>query len=241
MAGIVTSKEKLPELNFLESIFAPMQSNLIHCHSTPNLNDSSPDDEGQSKSLDSDISISGPKPLSTNMPVISIPHEVTERYSRVHSRRKWQNFPLNEQILDLMNETVIVIDHSFQNIFNNVKSVYERSPSTSIARILNTMIGSAPVTGVENYFNDLKQVFLTCDHAVASKVIEIYKWVSTKILSKRSAKAPSEKKIPTIRKMTRDILNYDQNGILKSPEANEGSFSDKFYEVSIPFEEVIEL
>jgi hypothetical protein len=132
--------------------------------------------------------------------------------------RKYKDFPVNEKILNFMTETVIVIDYSFQNILNNIKSVQARCRSASIDRLLNTNIGSNPVTGIENYFNDLTSISLECDYVCASDLSTIYKWVSYNDLFDRPPKAPRERKIPTVRNLERDILYYDQNAILVSPD-----------------------
>jgi hypothetical protein len=152
--------------------------------------------------------------------------------------RIYSDFPVNARILDFITETVLVIDYSFQNIINNIKSVHARCRSESIGRLLNTNIGSNPVTGVENYFNNLRYISLNCDHACASKVTEIYEWVSSKDLFDRPLKAPIPCQIPKIKKLSRDILNYDKNGILVSPDPE---VSGCFGKASIPFSEVIEL
>ena len=116
------------------------------------------------------------KPLPVKEPELSAPAPPTPplRPAEDHNLRKYKYFPVSEQILEYMNETIIVIDHSFQNLFNNVRSVYARSPSPSIARLLNIRIGSNPVTSAENYFADLRRVSLKCDHETASKLAEIY-------------------------------------------------------------------
>jgi hypothetical protein len=134
---------------------------------------------------------------------------VTERQSRVYSRRKFKDFPVNPEILKFMSETVIVIDYSFRNLLNNVKSVWRRCQSASIARLLNTRIGSNPVTGVENWFNDIESISLMCDYSCASKVAKIYELVTSNPLFERPPKAPTEREIPTIAKITKEILNYD--------------------------------
>jgi hypothetical protein len=108
-----------------------------------------------------------------------------------------------------MNETVIVIDYSFQNLINNVKLVWRRCQSTSIARLLNIRIGSNPVTGAENWFNDIESISLMCDYACASKVTKIYELVTSNPLFKRPPKAPTEREIPTIAEISKDILRYD--------------------------------
>jgi hypothetical protein len=188
-----------------------------------------------------DSSISGPKTLPDDKMAVPDPQVLIEERSRLHNLRMYEDFPVNEEILNFMKETIIIIDFSFQNMMNNIKSAEERCHSASIGRLLNTNIGSNPVTGVKNYFNDLTSISLVCHYACASDVTTVYKWVSTNDLYARSPNAPSERDIPTIRKLTRDILNYDKNGILLTPHAHERGCRDKFGKTSIPFVEVIEL
>jgi hypothetical protein len=164
-----------------------------------------------------------------------------ERQSRFRSRRKYRDFPLNPEIMKFMCETVIMIDYSFQNLMNNVKSVWGRCQSTSIARLLNTRIMSNPVKGAKNYFKDIEFISLMCDHACASKLTKIYEQVTSNPLFARPLNAPAKREIPTITKMTQEILKSVQKGSLRSPQANEGSFSAGFYQAKIPFVEVIEL
>jgi hypothetical protein len=145
-----------------------------------------------------------------------------------------------------MSETVILVDYSFQNLLNNVKSVWHRCQSTSIARLLNTKIGSNPVTSAENWFNDIESISLVCDYACASKVAKIYELVTSNPLFERPPKAPTEREIPTIAKITKEILNYDQNGNLGSSHSDQYTFAGEFYQAefyqaNIPFLEVIEL
>jgi hypothetical protein len=160
---------------------------------------------------------------------------VLERQSKIHSRRKWADFPLDPRILDFMSETVIVADYSFQNLVNNVKSVWTRHQSTSIARLLNTKIGSNPVTGAKNWFNNLESISLMCDYACAFKVSKIYEQIDSNPLFERPPKAPTKREIPTIISMAKDIHKYGQNGILGSTDP------DEFYQANIPFVEIIEL
>jgi hypothetical protein len=180
----------------------------------------------QIKSLPGNLQI---KSLPGNLQIESLPGGSMSQFyasqslslspTKFHNLRMYEDLPVNARILDFMTETVLVIDYSFQNIMNNVKSVQARCRSASIGRLLNTNIGSNPVTGVENYFNDLGCISLICDHACAFKVTEIYKWVSSKHIFERPPKAPIRCQIPTIKKLTRDILDYDKNGILLSPDA----------------------
>jgi hypothetical protein len=239
----MTSKEKpsMKNLNLLGTIFPTLQNRSWRGRSQSQAIENSNDDDDGSSWQDLISLLSGKKILQDHCSELSDLPVPIQRFSRVHSMRKWKDFPVNELILDYINERVIVIDFSWQNLMNNVKSVQERSPSTSIARLFNTMIGSNPVTGIENYFNDLGPISLTCDYACALEVTRLYMQVATKILFKRSPKAPAKREIPTIIKMTRDILKYDQNGILRSTQSNNGSPSDNIYQPSIPFVEVIEL
>jgi hypothetical protein len=140
-----------------------------------------------------------------------------------------------------MSETVVLIDYSFQNLQNNVKSVWRRCRSRSIARLLNINIGSNPVTGAENWFNDIEHVSLVSDYACASKVTKIYELVTSNPLFERPSKAPTEREIPTIAKITKDFLSYGWNGDLKSNHTDDFNFSVEFYQAKIPFVEVIEL
>ena len=173
---------------------------------------------------------SPPTVLSHSMPDLCGPPLVKLGSSIDYSLRKWKDFPVDEEILEFMNERVIIIDYSFQNIRNNVKSVQRRSPSRSIANLLDTRIGSNPVTSFENYFNILRPIFLTCDYACAFKIAKIYRQVPSNILQRRPPLAPKKRGIPTITKMAKDIQNHTKTSAETEP-----------YKVSIPFMEVIEL
>jgi hypothetical protein len=124
---------------------------------------------------------------------------------------------------------------------NNVKSVQARCRSASIDRLLKTNIGSNPVTGIENYFNNLECISLQCDYACASDLITIYKWVSSNDLFDRPPNAPSERNIRSVSKLEREILYYDNDGILISPDGKGRGYPEKFGKASIPIVEVIEL
>lgn len=142
------------------------------------VNSNSNEDSSDEKILeDIEGPHSGPKPLPDMKPEVSAPAPPmpTVRPAEEYSLRKYKDFPVNEQILDYMNETIIVIDHSFQNLFNNARSVYARSPSASIGRLLNIRIGSNPVTSAENYFNNPRRISLMCDYECAHKLTVIYK------------------------------------------------------------------
>ena len=56
------------------------------------------------------------------------------------------------------------------------------------------------------------------------------------MLNERPAKAAKKRRINNIKKMAKDILSYDQNGVLKV-----GYQLSEAYQPSIPFGEVIEL
>jgi hypothetical protein len=56
------------------------------------------------------------------------------------------------------------------------------------------------------------------------------------MLNERPAKAAKKRRINTIKKIAKDILSYDHNGILKP-----GYHLPKLYQPSVPFVEVIEL
>jgi hypothetical protein len=173
--------------------------------------------------------------------LISYSWVLPERHSLIHSRRKFLEFPVNREILKFMSETVVLIDYSFQNLQNNVKSVWRRCRSRSIARLLNINIGSNPVTVAENWFNDIERVSLVCDYACASKVTKIYELVTSNPLFERPSKAPTVREIPTIAKITKDFLCYGWNGDLRSNHTDDFNFSVEFYQANIPFVEVIEL
>jgi hypothetical protein len=143
--------------------------------------------------------------------------------------------------LKFLNEIVILADYSFQNLKNNVKSVWRRCQSASIARLLNTSIGSNPVTGAQNWLNDAESISLMCDYACARKVTRIYELVTSNPLFQRPPNAPTEREIPIIAKITKDILRCGQNGNLEPPQASEGGLSGGYYQANIPFVEVIEL
>jgi hypothetical protein len=140
-----------------------------------------------------------------------------------------------------MSEIVILVDYSFQNLQNNVKSVLRRCQSASIAWLLNTSIGSNPVTGAQNWLNDIESISLMCDYACARKVTKIYELVTSNPLFQSPQKALTEREIPTNAKITKDILRCSQSGNLERPQASEVGLSGGFYRANIPFVEVIEL
>jgi hypothetical protein len=227
-------------------MFRTTENNLPQLDNAPQENENANPDHSESHWEDLISQFSQSKLPLDSIPENSDSFVMTERQSRVYSRRKFKDFPVNPQILEFMNETVILVDYSFKNLLNNVKSVWHRCQSKSIARLLNTRIGSNPVTGAENWFNDIESISLKCDYACASKVAKIYELVTSNPLFKRSPKAPSEREIPTIAKITKEILNYDQNWNEGSCHTDEFTFAGEvyqaeFYQANIPFVEVIEL
>jgi hypothetical protein len=236
--SVISGPKSVQDLNSLISAAKSLKED------TPSIScgfvNSNSNEDSSDEKIPQDIerTHSGPKPLPDKKPEVSgpAPPIPTVRPAEEHNLRKYKDFPVNEQIIDYMNETIIVIDHSFQNLFNNVRSVYGRSPSASIGRLLNIRIGSNPVTSAENYFNDPRRISLMCDYECAHKLTVIYDQVGSNMLNERPAKAAKKRRINTIKKIAKDILSYDHNGILKP-----GYHLPEVYQPSIPFVEVIEL
>jgi hypothetical protein len=134
-----------------------------------------------------------------------------------------------------MNERIIIFDYSFQSLSNNLRSAQARSPSPSIARLFNLTHPPNAIIQAKNTFQDLTQISLICDLSNAQKITTIYSKINPNLSQNRDPKSWPTQEIPNITKITKEILRYGQNGILR-----ESRGSEKLYRQEIPFYEVIE-
>jgi hypothetical protein len=135
---------------------------------------------------------------------------------------------------NFIKERIIIFDYSFQSLSNNLRSVQARSPSLSVARLFNLTHPPNAITQAKNTFQDLTQISLTCDLSNAQKITAIHSKINPNLSLNRDPKSWPAQDIPNITKITKEILRYGQNGILR-----ESRGSEKLYRQEIPFYERI--